>query len=418
MSRISKFFVTIGFAFAFWLPAAWAGPNEQPGEQFIFRVEDLPEPGKGAVNASQIIERGDFLPRVPEGFEISLFAEGLDQPRMLALAPNGDVFVTEPGRRRRPVNDPNKIRLLRDTDADGVTDMMAVFAAGFAQPMGLAFIEGALLVADTKGVWRLPYTNGALATDRRERLTPENALGVKVGSHYQRIIALDPDGEYMYVTVGSRTNIDDDPKPHATVQRFKLDGSGQITFASGIRTPIGLKFHPDTGDLYVLCNERDMLGDDLVPDYMTRIQKGDFYGWPWAYMGGIIDTRVKGGDPDLIARTKTPDVLFDSHSAPIDLVFIDNDRFPDSYQGDAIVTLHGSWNKANPTGYKVVRVHFENGRPTGSYENFITGFWVRDIQRPKVIGRPAGLLQMPDGSLLVADDGGNVIWRVVYTGNS
>ncbi len=417
MSNIARNIATIGFSVAFLTPLAWAGPEERPGDQFEFKVEDLAEPSKGVANPGEVIERGDLLPTVPEGFEISVFAEGLDQPRLMAFAPNGDLFVTEPDSRFRPVENPNKVRILRDTDADGEADMVAVFAEDFDRPMGLVFVDGALLVADVKGVWRLPYSDGAIIAESRERITEENALGKEVGSHYQRVIALDPDGEHMYVTVGSTANVKDDPKPHASVQRFKLDGSEQMTFASGIRVPISMAFYPGTDDLYVVANERDMLGDDLVPDYFTRIQEGDFFGWPWAYMGGTLDTRIEGGDPDLIARTKTPDVLFDSHSAPVGLVIYDSEQFPEEYRGDAFVTLHGSWNKGNATGYKVVRVPFEDGRPVGGYENFVTGIWIRDTERPKIIARPAGLIVAPDGSLFLSDDGNDLIYRIRYLGN-
>ncbi len=417
MCGFTKQIMIIGFGLAALTSVSWGGPEERPGDQFKFRVEDLPEPSKGVANPGEVIKRGELMPIVPEGFEISIFAEGLDQPRIFAIAPNGDLFVTEPGSRFREVENPNKVRVLRDTDADGAADMIAIFADGFDMPMGIAFVEGALLVADVKGVWRLPYSDGALTANSRERVTSENALGEKVGSHYQRMIALDPDGEHMYVTIGSTANVADDPKPHASVQRFKLDGSDQITFASGIRVPIGIAFYPGTNDLYVVCNERDMMGDDLVPDYFTRIEEGDFFGWPWAYMGATLDTRIEGGDPDLIAQTKTPDVLFDAHSAPISLVFYDAEQFPEEYQGDAFITLHGSWNKGNATGYKVVRVPFEDGRPVGGYENFITGFWIRDMERPKIIGRPAGLIVAPDGSLFLSDDGNDMIYRIRYVGN-
>ncbi len=418
---IGKTVMAGGLAAMLMAPAAFAGPDEQPGERFEFSVADLPPPGtaKMAVNVSKVVPRepGDRL-RLPPGFKATLFAdEGLVQPRWMAVAPNGDVFVTEPSSPFRKRDDANKVVVLRDEDGDGDADLLTVFAEGFDMPMGLAFVEGALLVADTRGVWRLPYSQGALRAESRVRLTPEGALGTKVGSHYQRILALDPDGEHMYVTVGSTANVLEDPAPHASVQRFRLDGSEQTTFASGLRNPIGMAFYPGTRDLYVVVNERDGYGDDLVPDYLTRIQEGQFYGWPYAYMGPHPDPKFGDKRPDLVAKTATPDVLFQSHSAPVGLVFYDGDQFPEDYRGDAFVAFHGSWNRAAATGYKIVRVKFENGRPVGWYDNFATGFWRADLKRPKVWGRPAGLLVMPDGSLLVAEDANDTIWRISYEGS-
>jgi glucose/arabinose dehydrogenase len=294
--------------------------------------------------------------------------------------------------------------------------MKSTYAEGFERPLGLIFQGGDLLVADLNGVWRLPYTDGALKAEGREQVTEPGALGSKEG-HYHRIIALHPDGEYIFVTVGSASNVAEDPSPHATIQRFKLDGSEQITFAAGLRNPIGTSFYPGTNELYTVVNERDMYGDALVPDYFTRVQEGDFFGWPYAYMGPNPDPEFGDKRPDLVATTKVPDVLFDAHSAPVGLIFYDGEQFPKEYRGDAFVALHGSFNKTNPTGYKVVRIHFEDGRPLPWYENFATGFWTGGTEPPVLMGRPAGLLVMPDGSLLIGDDWNDTIWRVSYAGD-
>ncbi len=406
-------------ALALWFWPALAMADEKPGDKFKISADDLPAPyaTKNAVTFMRVAPRqpGDHL-MLPEGFEATLFAEGLSQPRWLAIAKNGDVFVTEPSSQFRKVDDGDKITVLRDEDGDGVADMRATFARDFNKPMGIMFVDGALLVSDTQGVWRLPYADGALKAETRTRLTPENAFGEKVGTHYQRVLALDLKNDYMFVTVGSTANVLEDSLPHATIQRFRLDGSEQTTFASGLRNPIGLEFYPGTEDLYAVVAERDTYGDDLVPDYLTRVEKGQFYGWPYAYAGPNPDPKFGAKRPDLVAITQIPDVLFQAHSTPIDLIFYDGTQFPAEYRGDAFVSLHGSWNKADPTGFKIVRVKFENGRPTGGYENFATGFLDRTGDKPRVWGRPAGFAVMPDGSLLIAEDGNDTIWRVSYRG--
>ncbi len=399
------------------LSLVWATPDEQPGQRFEILADDLPAPRATPIgaNPANIIERTEQAAmRLPEGFEANIFAQGLSHPRWFAIAPNGDVFLTQTSSRFREVAEPNRVIVLRDADGDGVAESRSTFAQDFDQPLGIVFVEGAVLVADTKGVWRLPYSDGALIAETRERLTPQDALGVEVGSHYHRVITLDPGGEYMYVSVGSTANVIEDPIPHATVQRFRLDGSEQTTFARGLRNPVGAAIYPGTNDLYVVVNERDMYGDGLVPDYFTRVQEGDFYGWPYAYSGTNPDPEFGEKRPDLVATTKVPDVLFESHSAPVGLIFYDGEQFPEEYRGDAFITLHGSWNRTQATGYKIVRVHFENGRPSSWYENFATGFWTEGEKPPQVWGRPAGLAVMPDGSLLMADDWNDTIWRISY----
>ena len=246
--------------------AVTTGPEERPGDRFEFRAEDLPGPGEGpnGVNPPEVIPRtADDQLHLPVGFEANIFAEGLSFPRWLAIAPNGDVFLTQASSPFREVDEPNRIIVLRDEDGDGVADMKSTYAEGFERPLGLIFQGGDLLVADLNGVWRLPYTDGALKAEGREQVTEPGALGSKEG-HYHRIIALHPDGEYIFVTVGSASNVAEDPSPHATIQRFKLDGSEQITFAAGLRNPIGTSFYPGTNELYTVVNERDMYGDALI----------------------------------------------------------------------------------------------------------------------------------------------------------
>jgi glucose/arabinose dehydrogenase len=266
-------------------------------------------------------------------------------------------------------------------------------------------------VADVKSLWRLRYSTGALFASGKRAHVADTTPALGVG-HFTRDIVFNSNGT-LYLTIGSRGNVSEEPPQYASVQIVNPNGS-LSTFASGLRNPVGIAFYPDTNDLYVTVNERDGLGDDLPPDYLTRVQKGDFLGWPYAYIGSHPDPDYGRKRPDLVAKTKTPDVLFHAHSAPLGLVFYVGNQFPAEYKGNAFVALHGSWNDGHPTGYKVVRVKFTNGRPENAYENFLTGFWDGSTSPARVWGRPVGLVVAKDGSLLVADDVGGTIWRVAY----
>jgi glucose/arabinose dehydrogenase len=323
----------------------------------------------------------------------------------MAVAPNGDVFLAEPGAGR--------ITLLHENKGAVETSS---FAEGFRQPHGLLFCKGALYVSDVQAVWRLAYADGATKAGKRERITSAPDLS-PYGNHWTRDLAVDSKGT-LYIGIGSASNVGEDAPTRATVQTVASDGSLH-TFASGIRNPVGLQFYPGTDDLFVTVNERDGLGDELVPDYLTHVQPGAFHGWPYSYLGQHPDPDYGTQRPDLVAKAVMPDLLFHAHSAPLGLVFYEGAQFPSSYKGDAFVALHGSWNSGAPTGYKVVRVPFKNGRPTGSYENFVTGFWdgaSAGGSPARVWGRPAGLAVAKDGSLLIADDAGKTVWRVSYTG--
>jgi glucose/arabinose dehydrogenase len=385
-----------------------AGPMEAPGTHFNISPATLAPVGQNGANPAHRVQRGpgDHL-LVPPGFKAGIFADGLDQPRWMAIAPNGDVFLAE--------SNAGKITVLRDLDGDGRADLKRPFAIGFDHPHGLAFQSGALYVADTKAIWRIAYKDGALEAGPKMPITRPGAIGAG-GSHWTRNLAFAPDGEAFYVAIGSRGNVEEDPAPNATVARFAKDGTALGVFASGLRNPVGIAFYPGTTDLYVVVNERDTYGDNLVPDYLTSIAQGDFLGWPYAYIGNHPDPEFGKMRPDLVARTKLPDLLFESHSAPLGLVFYEGAQFPESYKGDAFVALHGSWNAGKPTGYKVVHVPFENGRPAGGYETFVSGFWVSGTQTAEIWGRPAGLAVARDGSLLIADDTSKTIWRISYTG--
>jgi len=379
-----------------------------PGQRFSIAPTSLSKPyaTPAVANDSKAIARpSGALPKVPEGFAVSVFAHNLPHARWMTVAPNGDVFLAQ--------SDQGKVVVLRPTPDGRRAEKITTFASGFDRPHGLAIHNGALYIADVKTLWRLRYSDGALsASGRRFHVadtTPKEGPG-----HFTRDIVFDSKGT-LYLAVGSRNNIGEETLPYASVEIVNADGT-LSPFASGLRNPVGIAFYPGTDDLYVTVNERDGLGDDLPPDYLTRIQKGDFFGWPYAYIGGHPDPDYGKKRPDLVLKTKTPDVLFHAHSAPLGLVFYDGNQFPAEYRGNAFVALHGSWNDAHPTGYKVVRVKFTNGRPENAYENFLTGFWDGVSSPARVWGRPVGLVVAKDGSLLVADDVGGTIWRVAYKG--
>lgn len=380
-----------------------------PGRRFQILPTALPVPNAtaSARNPPKRVARPrGRLPRVPEGFKVNAFAADLSHPRALAVAPNGDVFLSEPRIGR--------ITLLRDEDEDGIAETAQIFAQDFRAPFGLAFHDGALYIADRQAVWRIPYRPGDIrARAPAQSVTRPGALG-SGGGHWTRNIVFHPNSDRFYVAVGSAGNLQEEAPPRATVQVFEGDGAVGRTFASGLRNPVGLGFYPGTEELYVVVNERDGQGDELVPDYLARIGDGDFFGWPYAYTGTNPQSDFAELRPDLVAQSKLPDVLFRSHSAPLGLVFYDGDDFPEAYRGDAFVALHGSWNAAVPRGYMVARVPFKDGRPLGGYEAFMTGFWSGGSKRAEVWGRPAGLAVAVDGSLLIADDTSGTIWRVSH----
>ncbi|GAA0581083.1 PQQ-dependent sugar dehydrogenase [Rhizomicrobium electricum] len=372
-----------------------AGAEDQPGQEFQVSPAKLPAPyaTPGVDNHADTIARpAKAMPKVMPGFTVEPYVTGLANPRFLALGPNGDVYVTE--------TRAGKVSVIRNGKASD-------FAAGFSGPSGIAFHNGALYVGDLEAVWRVDP-----ATKAKTRITKDDFGGR--GGHSTRTIAFGPDGT-LYLAIGSASNVSEEKAPRATVQVVGKDGH-LTTFASGTRNPVGIALYPGSNDLYVTVNERDGLGDGLPPDYFTRLQKGDFLGWPYAYIGPHPDPDFGSKRPDLVKKTKTPDVLFQPHSAPLGVAFYDGKQFPAEYKGNAFVALHGSWDAAKPTGFKVVRVKFANGKPQNAYQNFATGFWSSGTTPPKVWGRPVGLLVDKDGSLLIADDVANIIWRVRYAG--
>jgi glucose/arabinose dehydrogenase len=388
-------------------------------ETYRITVDDLPEPfaTESARKGPNVVDiPADPVLYVPEGFRVNVYADDLDRPRWLALTPEGDVLVTETRQ--------NRIRRLRDTDGDGAADEVTTFANegnGLNIPFGMAFAETAdgstFFLGNTDEVRRYAYAGGALDGEG-ERIA--DLPGGGYNQHWTRNVVVGPGGEWLYVSVGSESNVDPEPLPRASVQRMRLDGSEQATFAHGLRNPVGLDFHPETGALYTTVNERDRIGDGLVPDYLTRIQEGEFYGWPYAYLTPQnLDPRRTDGDqserPELAAQTLTPDVLFEAHSAALGLGFYDGDAFPERYHDGAFVAFRGSWNRSQGTGYKLVFVPFAEGRPTGTYEDFLTGFLI-DPSGPTTWGRPVGVLVHPDGSLLFTEEMNGRIYRVSYDG--
>ena len=412
-------------------PGPASNPDQELGRRFLIKAENLPSPKSDPVAASRslLIPYTGQVPRVMEGFTATPFVTGLEHPRRLLVLPNNDVIVAE--------QKTGHLTLLRDEDGDGKADYIELYADDFKAPYGLAYRDGFVLVADQEGIWRVPHVSGALRAGRpdqpkitdvapeqrkpvpaaygQELITQRGVFGVVAG-HQNRHLAIDPKTGAMFVGVGSSGNIGVEPEVKASIQRFEADGSDQTTFASGMRNPTTLAFHPTTGELYAGVQERDGLGDNLPPDYLTRVEKGAFYGWPYAYIGPNPQPGFAHLAPERVKATVIPDVLFQPHSSVLDMAFYDGEQFPAEYRGDAFVALKGSWNRSAPTGYKVVRVRFKDGKPEGGYENFVTGFWVSGQHRAEVWGRPAALAVMKDGSLLIADDTGGTIWRVSYTG--
>jgi glucose/arabinose dehydrogenase len=365
------------------------------------RPDRLPKPfhTESAGNPPRLIKRpaGAQL-IVPPGFKVEVWADQIGDPRTMTLAPNGDVFVADMAN--------GKIYVFRNNGKERFT-----FAENLTEPFGLAFRGGHLYVGNSNAVVRFAYKPGQTAAAGK----PEQLLALPSEGHSTRNVIFNKAGTKMYVAVGSASNVNDESAEpmRAAIVEFNPDGTGKTIYAAGLRNPIGLAWHPTTGALWTTVNERDGLGDDLVPDYITEVRRGAFYGWPFSYIGKNEDPRRKGERPDLVKKAVVPSLLLQSHSAPIHMVFYDGKMFPAKYRGGAFVALHGSWNRKLRTGYKVVHVPFKNGKPVGGYDDFVEG-WAPDPAEKAVWGRPAGLLVLKDGSLLISDDGGFLIWRVSY----
>ena len=330
-------------------------------------------------------------------------------PRWVKEGPNGDLFLAD--------WQANTIYLLRDSNKDGKIDNATerfVFTKAVNRPFGMAVqkvgTETYFYVGNTDSIVRFKYQIGQTALEGQ----PEKLATVPTGGHSTRDLLFSKDGKKMYLSVGSQSNVNEgEPEIRAAISEYNPDGTGHRIYAFGIRNPVGLAWNPVNGELWTAVNERDLLGDDLVPEYATSVKEGGFYGWPDSYMGSNVDPRVKAPRMDLVKRAIVPDVLIEPHSAALGIVFYTGTMFPAEYRNDAFVALHGSWNRKNRSGYKVIRIPFEKGKPEGGYENFLTG-WVPDETGPDVWGRPVGLTMIKDGSMLVVDDGGKKIWRVTY----
>ena len=402
-----------------------------PGQRWLIRAIDLPPPfaTESATNSPRVQPRPEgALPEVPDGYAAELFAEGLDGPRTIRVAPNGDVFIVE--------SDGGAVRVFRPGEGGLPADQGTIFADGLDRPYGLAFYPADepewVYVSETSRVIRFPYQAG----DAEARGEPEVIVAdLPTGGHWTRDIAFSPDGEQLFIAVGSESNVGQEMGPApADIDAFQAertigaawgneetraavlvanpDGSDLRIYATGLRNCSGLTIERTTGSPWCAVNERDGLGDNVPPDYVTRVQEGGFYGWPWYYIGRNEDPRHEGPRPDLAQYVVAPDVLILAHSAPLGLAFYEGEMFPTESQGDIFVALHGSWNRGQPTGYKIIRVIMEGGQPTRIYEDFMTGFIT---EAGEVWGRPVGVAVAADGALLVSEDGNGTIWRVSYT---
>ena len=390
--------------------------TDAPGVRRKILAGDLPAP-----NATKSVDNGPHLvarpaaawPRVPGGFRVELFATGLVNPRMARVAPNGDLFVVE--------SEANRVRVIRDVDGDGKPDLVETFAEGLNQPFGVNFAPPGpharyVYVANTDAVVRYAYASGDVHARGPAEVVVDDLSGggrLRGGGHWTRDVVFSLDGTKMYVSVGSRSNVSDDEREarRARIFEYSPDGKNERVYATGIRNAVGLAIHPLTGELWASVNERDELGDDLVPDYVTSVRDGGFYGWPWFYIGDHPDPRHAGKHSELASTVLVPDVLVQSHSASLGMAFYTREQFPEEYRKRAFVAEHGSWNRARRTGYKVITIPFVNGRGAGEYVDFMTGFVTPEGD---VWGRPVAVAEAKDGSLFVTDDAGNCVWRVTY----
>ncbi|GAA0546265.1 PQQ-dependent sugar dehydrogenase [Chitinophaga japonensis] len=399
-------------------------------------TDTLPAPfaTKSVKHFSKVIGwKAGQVPSAPEGFIVTLYADGLENPRWTYVTPNGDVLVAESNTIKNTLmqvgavvlgaakaenmqKSANRISILRDTSGDGHPDIREVFLQDLNQPFGMLIINKQLYVANTDGLLRFPYQPGLMKME---------AAGEKIldlpaeapNQHWTRNIITNADSSKIYIAVGSADNMGNKGKDvnprRACILEINPDGSGERVYASGLRNPVGMDWAPGTQTLWVTVNERDGLGDNLVPDYLTGVQEGGFYGWPYSYFGQHEDPRIEAPRPDLVAKAIVPDVPLKSHSASLGLAFYTHTAFPSKYRGGAFIAQHGSWNRSELAGYKVVFVPFKNGKPAGPPEDFLTGFRPAQQGGNEVYGRPVGVTVLPDGSMLVTDDVNNRIWRVV-----
>ena len=391
--------------------------DERPGNRVHVTLADLPEPNpkESVGNGPKLVPRNGAVPQVKPGYSITLYADSdFKTPRLIRTAPNGDLFLADTGA--------NSIIVLRGVTGDGRAATREVFASGLKQPFGIAFYPAVnpkyVYVANTNSVVRFPYKDGDLKASGEAEVIVKQ-LHPPGGGHSTRDIVFSKDGSRMFVSVGSGSNVDD-PDTHpgefhrADVLEFKPDGTFVKVYASGIRNCVGEAINPANGDLWCSVNERDVLGNHLVPDYITSVKEGGFYGWPWYYMGNHQDPRLPGTRPELKGKVITPDVLMQPHNGSLEMAFNTAKGLPGVATGDIFAAEHGSWNREPRTGYEVVHVPVKNGKATGEYEDFVTGFTTPEGD---VWGRPVGVTVAQDGALMIVEDGANTIWRVVPGGN-
>ncbi|WP_149206203.1 PQQ-dependent sugar dehydrogenase [Flavobacterium johnsoniae] len=388
---------------------------KQPGNVVKTAVGDitLPPPyaTESKTNNSKVIGwPKDKTPKAPEGFTVTKFADGFENPRWTYIAPNQDIFVVESGTRTSK----NQITVLRDKDKDGKFETREVFISGLNKPFGMLVLKDFFYIANTDGLYRYPYKNNPLKLETKGEKILELPAG-GYNNHWTRNLLASPDGSKIYVSVGSGSNnaehgVDKEVR-RAGILEINPDGTGEKIYASGLRNPVGMDWNPVNKELWTAVNERDELGDDLVPDYITSVKRDGFYGWPYSYFGSIPDPRMKGERKDLVEKAIVPDVPVGAHTASLGLAFYTKDAFPAKYKNGVFVGQHGSWNRSKISGYKVLFVPFKDGKPSGKPEDFLTGF-ISDENKAEVYGRPVAVTVMNDGSLLVNDDSSNTIWKV------
>jgi len=399
--------------------------HEAPGIRRHLTVADLPAPApdQSVDNGPSMVPRpANAWPIAPKGFKVELYAAGLDNPRLIRVAPNGDLFLAE--------SSSGKIKIFRGVDAQGKPKQVSVFASGLTLPFGIAFYPLGpnpqwIYIGDTDEIIRFPYHNGDLtASGPKQQIAQLPGFGrLRGGGHWTRDLVFTQDGSKLLASVGSHSNVDDaDTHPEefhrADILEFTPEGKFIEVYAYGLRNCVGEAINPITGELWCSTNERDALGNNLVPDYVTHVQEHGFYGWPWWYMGvgaGNQDPRHEGKHPELKSKVITPDILVNPHMASLEMTFYEGPQFPAEYKGDGFACEHGSWNRAQRTGYEVIRLPMHDGHATGEYEDFLTGFTVGNGDGD-VWGRPVGVAVANDGSLFVSDDGSRSIWHVIYTG--
>lgn len=404
------------------------------GQQTKKAADTLPEPfaTKSVSNFSNVIGWEDGqMPHAPEGFTVTRYATGFDNPRWICETPNGDILVAESntnysvpkqigatiigaGRSNNLSKSADRITLLRDKDKDGIPEQRDTFLRELNQPFGMLFLNGYFYVANTDALWRYPYKEGQTRISDKGQKILDLPAG-KHNQHWSRNIITNKQGTKIYIAIGSASNIGEHGMEYeisrAAIMEINPDGSQQRIYASGLRNPVGMDWAPGTQTLWTVVNERDELGDDLVPDYFTSVKENGFYGWPYSYFGQHTDPRVKEPKPEMVKNAIVPDIPLVAHTATLGLAFYKGDAFPAKYRNGAFIAQHGSFNRSVLSGYKVLFVPFKNGKPTGQPEDFLTHF-IADLDNEKVHGRPVGVFILKDGSMLVTDDTSNTIWQI------